>query len=156
MKTSYIYNGVRKYCECVLDRRIKNYTPYVEIFERVYEFAINDFAKKYDIPLHVLDYMEEHYHKYRYMFPLLPVEERVWLRENIDFENDLAKKELWDYNLNGRQYEDEQTEIILIIIEAMFIKYVNDSREVHRLLKELYPDETINLEIYNLTHRAHF
>ena len=156
MKTSYIYNGVKKYCECVLDRRVKNYTSYVEIFEKVYDFAITDFAKKYDIPPHVLDYMEEHYHKHRYMFPLLPVEERVWLRENIDFEKDLAKKELWDYNLNGRQYEDEQTEIILIIIEAMFVKYVNDSREVHRLLKELYPDETINLEIYNLTYRTHF
>ena len=134
--TTYVYNCLKYYCEWVLDKHVKNTTSYQEVLEDVYEGAIKACIKKYDIPQHALVEMDLNYRAYRKILPILKDEERIYLRENIDFENTIAKKELTPYNLNGRQYEDDQIEIINILTDCIFRKYLDDSMAVKELLEK--------------------
>lgn len=134
--TTYVYNCLKYYCEWVLDKRVKNTTSYQEVLDNVYDQATKACIKKYDIPKHALVEMDLNYRAYRKILPILKDEERIYLRENIDFENTIAKKELATYNLNGRQYEYDQIEIVLILVERAFIKYLDDSIAVKELLEK--------------------
>lgn len=134
--STYVYNCLKYYCEWVLDKRVKNTTTYVEILDRVFDHSIKSCAKKHDVPKHALVEMELNYRAYRKILPILSEEERIFLRENIDFEKTLAKKELIAYNLNGRQYEYDQIEIVQILIDCAFLKYIYDSIEVKKLLEK--------------------